>query len=119
MPVSPCDSSQGISFLPESAVLSPVSLPCLAEMASMLITNYEMHVEVQGQVNGGVRSGTDARKLAERRAKAVCEFMQERGVDPVRMKYTGLGSEKMLFPSGGPKGFLNRRVDVLVSEPHN
>jgi outer membrane protein OmpA-like peptidoglycan-associated protein len=87
-------------------------------MVSMLITNYEMHVEVQGQVNGGVRSGTDARKLAERRAKAVCEFMQERGVDPLRMKYTGLGSEKMLFPSDGPKGFLNRRVDVLVTEPH-
>ena len=44
----------GISFLPNSAVLAPVSLPCLTELANMLITNYDMHIEVQGHVNGGM-----------------------------------------------------------------
>ena len=55
-----------------------------------------------------------AKDVSARRAQAVCEFLQDRGVDVRRMKFEGHGDERMLHDPKGPHGFQNRRVEVYV-----
>ena len=74
-----------------------------------------MHIEVQGHVNGGMNSKL-AKDMSARRAQRVCEFLLDRGVDASRMSFEGHGDGNMLFSSSGPRAFLNRRVDILVSK---
>ena len=57
------------------------------------------------------------KELSQRRAKAVVKYLEERGIDPERVKSKGFGETKPIAPNDIKEGRSeNRRVEMKVVE---
>ena len=83
----------------------------------LLKTNTDLKIEIQGHVNGPrLKNKKEFQFLSEKRAKAVLDFLVEKGIEKSRLKSVGYGNSKMIFPNATTefKMQFNRRVEILV-----
>lgn len=84
----------------------------LDEVARVLKQNPDLAVEIQGHT---CSVGTDKynQGLSERRAKAVVEYLKNKGIDMKRLNWKGYGESKPAFPNKTKEGRIkNRRVEL-------
>ena len=101
--------AQGKADLTESAKF------VLHDLAKIINNNENVKLEIQGHTSA---EGDPAynQKLSEERAKAAVDFLViERGVDPSRVSYKGLGSSQPKNEAD-PMAAENRRTEFVVIE---
>jgi OOP family OmpA-OmpF porin len=104
-----------VAFEFDSATLRPAFYPTLDEIAVALQENPGTELEVIGHTDS---VGSDAYNLglSERRARAVADYLAERGVAMDRMIVGGVGEAQPIAPNDNDEGRAqNRRVEISTS----
>jgi len=105
-----------INFEFDSAYLKKNSLDLLDRMVRVLKGNSALKLEVRGHTDSMGDSKYN-RKLSERRADAVIEYMVKNGVSPERLESTGFGETKPVASNDTKKGReKNRRTEFFFSK---
>lgn len=115
---------EGLSFVPGRHLILQSSAPSLQKLLKTLKDNPKLKVEIQGHVcctdNGedGLDYDTREPKLSENRAKAIYEYLIDKGISKSRLSYKGYGRTKPKEPieDSPEKEQANRRVEILVLE---
>lgn len=105
-----------VQFDFDSARLQPVSKPLLENLAAALSSERLASTRflVQGHTDAkGTAAYNEA--LSARRAQAVAQFLQARGVLPHRLQTEGKGSSELLLQDQ-PEAPENRRVRIVAME---
>src|SRR5690606_19189641 len=87
----------------------------LNTLIALMEKNPTLTIEIGGHTdNSG--NDSDNQVLSERRAKAVVEYLTERGIAVSRLSYQGYGSSKPVVPNTTPENKqLNRRTEFVVT----
>lgn len=104
----------GILFATNSSTLSAASQNALSNFAASLNNNPDTDVQIYGHTDS---TGSDAinNPLSERRAQAVYNFLQTKGVSGTRMVSQGFGSTQPIADNSTATGKAqNRRVEVYI-----
>jgi OOP family OmpA-OmpF porin len=101
-------------FAVNSAVLRPLTLPVLDQIAATLQEHPEvLSVALRGHASAGERR---AAALSLRRAEVVRDFLTAHGVEASRLTVQGFGSDEPADPSATPEGRArNRRVEIQIA----
>lgn len=105
-----------VMFDTGSAVIKPESHQALDEAASVLQNVPTMQGVIEGHTDS---TGSDAfnKKLSERRAAAVSEYLVNKGIDASRIPSVGLGESQPIADNNTTEGrALNRRVVLKRSD---
>lgn len=108
--------SQKIFFTTGKAAILEQSFPVLQEIADVLKENPHLElIEIGGHSDS---RGNDEynKKLSERRASSVRQFLIQQGVEPARLKAVGYGEEvPLVYPDDTKeKQARNRRVEFVI-----
>ena len=116
---------ENILFQGGSARLVTEAQPVLESIASTLLRNTNVDIEIHGHVNcphsmDCEKKETDNYNLSVARAKAVYDYLVNAGVSPQRLSYKGFGATQMLFPDATSDDQMkfNRRVEIIVGTIH-
>lgn len=104
-----------VTFATDSASLKPEFHGVLDSVALVLKEYEKTIVEVAGHTDD---TGSDAynQSLSERRAGAVAQYLQGRGVNPQRLVTVGVGESRPVAPNVTPEGRQqNRRVELTLA----
>jgi len=105
---------QKLQFDADSTKLDPSSIPVLDEIYEFLDENTSIIVEVAGHTNS-LPPPEYCDKLSTARAKAVAEYLVEKGIDPDRVTYVGYGKRKPIFTNRTEDGRRrNQRVEIKI-----
>ena len=103
---------KNIFFETASATLVETSLAELDRLAEALQRHPRLRLEVGGHTDA-VGSDQDNLALSERRAKAVYDYLTERGVAADRLTYRGYGESRPVADNDTPEGrAANRRTTL-------
>ncbi len=103
-----------LTFATDSASLRPAVYTYLDELYDFLVENPKVTVEVGGHTNN---QPTDefADYLSTARAKAVANYLTDKGIDAQRVQYKGYGKKQPLVPNTTPEGRrTNQRVEIKI-----
>lgn len=105
---------KNIHFETGKAYLRKESLNILDGIIDQLNRNKSIKLEVRGHTDS--RGSDDYnKKLSERRADAVIEYMIKRGISPERLTAVGMGEENPIADNNTPEGrSRNRRTEFYV-----
>ncbi len=105
---------KNIQFETNSYKLAPVSLIELNKLLQLLTDNATLKVQVNGHTdNTGMPAANLA--LSASRAKAVVDYLVNKGVDTKRLLYRGFGESKPVADNGTEEGKAkNRRTEFVV-----
>ena len=109
---------QDIQFEPDQSIFLPEAREPLFNLFDFMQSNPTVHILVKGYVNDplGVNEGKYDQNLSEARAKAVVQFLIQKGIESSRMDWKGFGNKDMLYPN--PQNWeeqqANRRVEIEV-----
>jgi outer membrane protein OmpA-like peptidoglycan-associated protein len=103
---------QGVNFQSGRSVLTTASYAVLDQVASSLVANPNIRIEIAGYTDS-----TGARmmnlRLSMARAAAVRAYLARRGVSPMRMTARGFGAAGYIAPNSTLEGRAqNRRVEL-------
>ncbi|MBU1106049.1 MAG: OmpA family protein [Candidatus Riflebacteria bacterium] len=104
-----------IDFAPYSAVIPANAQPMLSELASMLKTNPEMKILVEGHTarDNSVDNGYHL-NLSVNRARSVKTWLVSSGVDGARIRTVGYGKSRPIADNGTDEGRArNRRIEIV------
>lgn len=105
-----------IFFDTGSYTLSSESYVELGILIKLLTDNPSVRIEVAGHTDN-VGSAAVNKRISEQRAKAVVDFLIERGIDPARLTFKGYGFDKPVASNDTEEGRqLNRRTEFEVIE---
>ncbi len=106
--------THGITFDVGKATIKPQSMGTINEIHSILQKNASLRFSVEGHTdNTGNAASNQA--LSEARANAVCEKLQQMGIDASRLKARGHGMSKPMDTNNTAEGRAkNRRVEFVV-----
>jgi outer membrane protein OmpA-like peptidoglycan-associated protein len=115
---------EGLSFVPGRHLILKSSAPILQKLLQTLKDNPTLKIEIQGHVcctdNGedGVDLDTREKKLSENRAKAINDYLADKGISKSRLSYAGYGrtKPKVIIEDTPEKEQMNRRVEIKVLE---
>jgi outer membrane protein OmpA-like peptidoglycan-associated protein len=103
---------RGVTFEPGRSALRPDSYTILDMVATSLINNPDINVEISGHTDNTGSAATNLR-LSHARANAVRAYLASKGVAPERMVAKGYGPEQPVAPNSTPAGRAqNRRVEL-------
>ena len=86
----------------------------LDKLVSILKTNTTMEIQVNGHTNN---IGVQNLEVSEKRAKAVVDYLQSKGISPQRLKYKGFGDTQPVASNDTEEGrILNRRVEFIITK---
>lgn len=103
---------KGVSFALGSAELTPESYAILDQVVESLVYYLEVKVEVQGHTDITGSRATN-KKLSQKRATAVSDYLASKGVAPDRMKAVGYGPDRPIADNKTKEGRdQNRRVEI-------
>lgn len=103
---------KNISFDQGSSSISQSSFPELNKLVSILKTNATMKIEVVGHTNN---IGIKNQEISEERAKAVVDYLVEKGISVNRLTYKGYGDTKPIATNETEEGRAkNRRVEFVI-----
>lgn len=100
----------------DQAALKPAAKISLEQLASALRSLPELHIEIGGHTDntGSVAYNQD---LSERRARAVCDFLTEKGVNSSQLRWKGYGEAQPIATNDTDTGRQqNRRVECRVGQ---
>lgn len=104
----------GILFATNSSTLNGASQNALSNFAASLNNNPDTDVQIYGHTDN---TGSDKinNPLSEKRAQAVYNFLQSKGVSGSRMVSQGFGSTQPIMDNSTTTGRAqNRRVEVYI-----
>ncbi len=105
-----------IFFEFNSAELLTPSFLELDRLSEILISRESLLIEIHGHTDD-IGSNSYNRRLSNRRAEAVYDYLYEKGVSKQRMKYRGFGSSVPVADNDTDHGrSLNRRVEIIISD---
>jgi outer membrane protein OmpA-like peptidoglycan-associated protein len=103
-----------INFNRASYDLDPASYPTLNKLADAanrcpaLVVEIEGHTDAEGTVERNKR-------LSNRRANTVREYLSRAGVEPSRLEAIGFGQSRPIAPNDTAEGrAMNRRIEFTV-----
>lgn len=105
-----------ILFDTDRADIRPGSVPVLKRIAALLEVHPELRLLVEGHTDATGEFDHDM-KLSAARAASVKAWLVERGVDPERLRTTGLGSTRPVDTNDTPAGRQRDRRVELVKIP--
>ncbi len=107
---------QNIYFEFDKAALLRSSSLELNKLLSYLEKHRRVKIEIEGHTDN-VGSREYNQKLSEARAKAVVEYLVDKGLDEFRLEYKGYGSSRPIVPNSNTQNqALNRRVEFVILE---
>jgi outer membrane protein OmpA-like peptidoglycan-associated protein len=99
-----------------SAQLQPGNERTLDRLAAYLEANPDYQILIEGHTDA-VGSAQYNQRLSERRAEAVRSALAQRGIDPSRIRSTGLGEGYPVASNAAPEGRAeNRRVELVIAQ---
>jgi len=113
------DLKSKLLFTTDSAVLKPEAVEMVAKLGDILARYPEDRIRIAGFTDS---TGTVAHneELSLRRAKAVRDLLQERGVKAERMMVQGMGPQRPVASNGTTAGRAqNRRVELHIDVPES
>jgi outer membrane protein OmpA-like peptidoglycan-associated protein len=88
----------------------------LRRMIDILVTNNQLHFEIQGHTDDHGED-KDNKNLSENRAKTVFKFLVEHGIPQERLSYKGYGHKKPIDTNDTEIGRQNnRRVEIKIKK---
>lgn len=105
---------QKIHFKTGKAIIQPISFPILDEVAAVIKGMPKIRVRVEGHTdNRGGKAYN--KKLSQRRANSVREYLVEQGLAPFRLTSVGYGLQKPIESNKTKQGrAANRRVEFHI-----
>lgn len=104
----------GVNFEFNSAKITPESYPILIDAVKTLLRNNDIKVEIQGYTDN-IGSESYNMKLSQRRAEAVKEFLQSKGVSGNRLRAVGFGESNPVADNKTAEGrAMNRRIEFKI-----
>lgn len=102
--------------------LLPESMPILDELLKALQNNPTVTIEIQGYVccteanTDGLDLDLQTQDLSVQRAKAIYNFLIEKGIDAKRLRYHGYGGTRKIYPNEQDEfeRSKNRRVEIKI-----
>jgi len=113
------DLKSKLLFTTDSAVLKPEAVEMVAKLGGILAKYPEDRIRIAGFTDS---TGTVAHneELSLRRAKAVREVLEERGVKVEQMMVQGMGPQRPVASNGTAAGRAqNRRVELHIDVPES
>ena len=113
------DLKSKLLFTTDSAVLKPEAVEMVAKLGGILAKYPEDRIRIAGFTDS---TGTVAHneELSLRRAKAVRDVLQERGVKAEQMMVQGMGPQRPVASNGTAAGRAqNRRVELHIDVPES
>lgn len=105
-----------IYFLQSSFILTSDSYPQLTKLYQALQQNPGLKLSISGHTDN-VGDAKLNRLLSENRAKVICNYLINKGIDQNRLSYFGYGSSRPVAPNDTEENKAqNRRVECLVVE---
>lgn len=105
---------RGVTFDFDKARLTHNAKVILDLVADTLLAAPEIRVEIAGHTDS-IGSEAYNQKLSERRAKAVYDYLVQRGIDAGRMTVKGYGESQPIASNETEEGReLNRRVELRI-----
>lgn len=99
-----------VHFDLESAVITAASWPALERLFLLLQRNPRFRLTIEGHTDiGGNTTGESNQSLSERRARAIKDWLVNKGIPAGRLQTAGFGSRK---PISGDRS-RNRRVEIV------
>jgi OmpA-OmpF porin, OOP family len=110
-------ASGRVDFEGGSDRLRPESSPLLDAVARELASTPELDIEVEGHTESRGNPSAN-RRLSQKRAQAVKEYLAAQGIAPERIHTLGSGSTRPLVRARTPEADqLNRRIEFRVLAP--
>ncbi|MBN2164922.1 MAG: OmpA family protein [Marinilabiliaceae bacterium] len=107
---------ENILFNSGKSTLKPTSYPELNKLATLLIENKSVKIEVSGHTDN-VGSASINKKLSKARALTVRNYLLSKGVEAERVNYEGYGFDQPIADNKTADGRAqNRRVEIKVIE---
>ncbi len=78
-----------VEFKDQTPILEDISTRELDELAALLEEQPDMHLGIMGHVE---TDGTASKRLSKKRAKAIADYLIEKGIDKKRLNATGFGN---------------------------
>lgn len=104
-----------VTFSVDSAQLKPEFYPALNDVSATLVEYPRTTVDVVGHASSDGPDDYNMR-LSERRATSVANYLQGQGVQPMRIRATGMGETQPIASNDTQAGrAANRRVEILLS----
>lgn len=104
----------GVNFETNDAVLLPSSRATLDGAVATLQRYPSLEVECDGHTDSRGAAEYN-QQLSQRRAEAVCEYLEAAGIDGDRLSARGFGESRPIAPNDSPEGrAANRRVTLRV-----
>lgn len=104
-----------IFFDNKAYTLQPGSLPELDRLVQLLRDNPGLQIEISGHTDN-VGGDKDNQLLSENRAKAVVNYLQEKGIAAARLQAKGYGKTKPIADNDTEEGRAkNRRTEVKIT----
>lgn len=113
---------ENLNFIGGRHFLLAESAPILQELLQALQDNPGLKIEIQGYVccTRGDEDGYDwdegTYDLSVRRARAIHDYLVEKGIDASRLSYQGFGGSRKIFPAelNEFQRSRNRRVEIKI-----
>jgi OmpA-OmpF porin, OOP family len=103
---------QGVNFDTDKYDIKPQYYKILDEAVSILKKNPSIKLMIQGHTDSRASEGYN-QTLSENRAKAVMEYLVNKGISPARLTTVGYGLSKPIAPNTTPEGMAkNRRAEL-------
>ena len=107
---------EGVNFDTNSARIKSGSESILENAVKVLNDNASVHVRVEGHTDSR-GSAAYNKKLSERRANSVVEYLVGKGINADRLSAIGYGEAAPVAPNDTPENmYKNRRVDLIVTK---
>lgn len=105
-----------VMFEQSSPQLKPESYHQLDELAALLKTNPNIKIDIIGHTDN-VGEYKLNQYLSEFRAKAIANYLYNKGIEPARIQAIGKGQTEPIAPNDTEENRKkNRRVDIIVKE---
>ncbi|HEX7415014.1 MAG TPA: OmpA family protein [Bacteroidia bacterium] len=122
---------RNIYFYPNTYALKKSSSGELEKLSSYLLANSSIKVEIQGHSNGDHKISKNkayktlgeewnfegsAKNLSQKRAEAIKNYLENKGIKPERLQAKGYGGKKPMIkdPQTNEEGALNIRVELVI-----
>ncbi|HWJ91626.1 MAG TPA: OmpA family protein [Flavisolibacter sp.] len=113
---------KNINFYGGRHTFLPESLPALNELLEAMMTHPKLVIEIQGHIcclwgpDDGDDYDANDKNLSRNRARAVYDYLAEKGIDKARMSYRGFaGTVPLVYPERTEEDrTANRRVEIRI-----
>lgn len=103
-----------LEFMADTSSINQSSYDVLDEVHSFLMNHPKVMIEIGGHTNN-VPSDAYCDKLSTARAKAVAEYLVNKGVEPSKVQFKGYGKKKPVFDNKTAYGRKkNQRVEIKI-----